>query len=523
MKETSIYTPDPRDISMDSRWWADLKAEQERFRAAAQSDLQAEYNKVDVLLQKLVVSQSRRVRKIVDEGVSELEQKQHAAALRELQAKEATEAREFELEQSRLARESEMKRAQLKAEQDSEARRARAEAAEKKRKELEKADKEAVDQAIKNAADSGARDAKVEVQKEKEDAKRAAAAQTAAAPKKAPEAPKNIFQAGNEQATLPKNPLQAPSKTDPSLSKPAEKVAAPQAGFPPSNIQADFKANQDRIEWIKQNVKLAMSSKPADIRKKTMDIKLELRPKFGMLTNTKAQLAACRSSVKAMFQNIQSVGDTLLFQWTMNLYAKLLVEQSESEANVQLQNALPLAMLTILLWDEFPELGDFVIPRFIKRCPQLIGYYCPTDTKQGRTRMGWKMEDEDTYESEEQYMGRLSGICAVWACMTQTKLGAASQKPHPYNLSHSWIFVSRLLNKPSDLVSSTDYALAAAWWDMTALRLHDAFGKQAHKLLMLLWDDYTRDRMDPPAMRLRGLGENWQTTGQIEHAWKVLT
>lgn len=301
----------------------------------------------------------------------------------------------------------------------------------------------------------------------------------------------------------------------PAASKPA---SASKTGSPGD---AEFAANAERIQWIKQNVREHAQQQPKEIKNFLTEAKLELRPIFGMLTNSKKQLMNCRDSVRKVFTKAKENSNPLIYQFLLNLYAKLLIEQSESEANVKLQNALPLAMLTVLLWADFPEIGDFVIPRFIKKCPQLIGYYCSINTEDGRKLMGWK-KDEDTgkYESQDKYMGRLAGICAVWACMTQSKL--AQDIPHPYNMGHSWKFMARMLNKPHEEVTQVDHCLVAAWWDMTALRFSEAFGKQGLKVLELAWKDWTEGYSDPPSMRLRGLGENWKLSGKIDHAWKPL-
>lgn len=419
----------------------------------------------------------------------------------ERQAKQRADAAEREVRARERARDAEReaeRERERAAAAKAEAERAAEEKAAKEKAEKEKAEKEK--QAQEQAEKEKQADAKAREAREKADA--AATAERAA---------------GQPAVQAPSQPAGQPGAAEtPSTAPPA---APPAVGTDWAAVDAEFAANEARIAWIKANVKQALEREPAASRRAIQDVRFELRPLFGMLTNSMAQLRACQTKVADVFRRARDSGSTLRYHYTLNLYAKLLVEQSESEANAQLQNALPLAMLTALLWNEFAELGDFVVPRIVKRCPHVIAYSCATTTRAGRKRMGYR-DSEDALESLESYMGRQSGICAVWACITQSKIKNAAT--HPYPLSHSWTFVARHVNRGKDAATPVVYAVLAAWWDMSATRLHDAFGRQAAKLLTLLTTAFTEGRSDPPAQRLQGLGDNWRETGVIEHAWEAL-
>lgn len=468
--QKSSFLPSPRRLNSN-------------HLADAEAMLDIQFQEVEELLGDLDLIRRARIEALIIEGQAKIEKEKHEKKLAELKREQELEKLRAECAKEQKRRDAELKEAQKQAELAQQRRLEKAKAAaEKEKLAKKKADQEkiAAQQAENKAREEASAKANAEIQLKNQE-------------KAAAEARSSVI---------------ADSKSVGSNVKP--------------HIVAEYANYMERIKWIKINVKDAMAAQPCEVKNQTMDIKLKLRPKFGMLTNSKSQLIQCRDGVREIVNSIK--GDQLIYHWFLNLYAKMLVEQSESEANVKHQNALPLAMLTMLLWSEFPEFGDFVIPRFVKRCPQIIGYYCSINTVDARKKMGWKRdEDSGKYETAEQYMGRLSGICAVWACMTQTKLSAkVMQGNHPYPMSHSWTFLARTLNKPQEDVDNTDFALVAAWWDMTAMRFNEAFGKQAVKLLDVAWNVWTGDRTAPPAMRLRGLGENWKTSGKIEAAWKPL-
>lgn len=270
------------------------------------------------------------------------------------------------------------------------------------------------------------------------------------------------------------------------------------------------------IQRIKKDINAPVSA-DKQLKNHCFMIRMKLKPKFGQLTNSKSQLIKIRNEIKEIIQSAGS--SSLVYRWTLNQYAKCVVQQAESEANVKVQAALPLAMLTILLWTEFPELGEFVISRFVKKCPYLIGYSCSIDTDEGRLKMRYRKHDA-FWETEEQYGERMAGICSVWAAMTQSKLN--SNTKHPYPMYHGWKFLSRQLNRPKSQVSNASYCTVAAWWDVSAMRFVQAYGKQGEKMLRAASGVWTEDMKFPSARRLKLLGDEWRRTNVLKTSWKPL-
>lgn len=530
------------------QWWSEQIQQRSEARAGLDAARRSENEELDSLFTSLRNSVIAKINALVIQESTNYEETARAKKLADLDEQRNAEALKTTKEKQDLDHAVKLKEEQSRLKQESEKRADFSEKLKKTKEELEKLNKENEKRELDNKKQSeelskAEKDLESEKKRQSDlksdqtnistqlnalkQAQKAQSEQKSAfnAPAVNPLAPKTAT-SSSPFGTAPSTTPATASGASTSTTKPA--ATSSQAASKPvsqsktgSAGDAEFAANAERIQWIKHNVREVSQQQPKEVKNFLTEAKLELRPIFGMLTNSKKQLINCRDTVRKVFTKAKENSNPIVFQFLLNLYAKLLIEQSESEANVKLQNALPLAMLTVLLWADFPEIGDYVIPRFIKKCPQLIGYYCSINTDDGRKRMGWKKdEDSGKYESQDKYMGRLAGICAVWACMTQSKL--AQDIPHPYNMGHSWKFMARMLNKPREDVTQVDHCLVAAWWDMTALRFSEAFGKQGIKVLELAWKDWTEGYMDPPSLRLRGLGENWKLSGKIDHAWKPL-
>lgn len=278
-------------------------------------------------------------------------------------------------------------------------------------------------------------------------------------------------------------------------------------------VEAEFLSYKQKIAEIKSQI-LAPVSSSKEFKTVCFNGKRRIKPKVGQLTDSVDQLNKILLELDELFTEAKNFAQ-LPYLWLLNFYAKSVVHQAETETIVHAQSALPLASLSIQLIMNHPQLQELLLARFVKKCPQVIGYSCSIDTEEGRVRMGWKKRD-GKWEDEAMYSERMAGICSVWSVITQTKLSAKSGHVHPYPISNSWRFLARQLNKDPKLLQNSDYCVVAAWWDIAAKRFLEAYGKQGHKLLTATWKDWTdlsKDKKFPAAARLRLLGEEWVKTG----------
>lgn len=391
----------------------------------------------------------------------------------------------LELQKQEEARKAEQRRleeqaAKLKAERDRQEAEKAAQEAEKKRLEAEKDAKAKAESEAKAAAEKA---------KEKAEQEAKEAAETQA---------KEAAQKAAQQAS------QAQGFTD------------------MAEVNKEFAHYKELIASYKRDLVAPVSAQPA-LKAGCFAYKTKIKTKLGQLTYTKEKVVRTRAELRTLFGEAKNQGD-LVYRWTLNCYAKAMVSHAESQAHLAVQTAVPLAMVTILLWSDYPELGEYVIARLVKKCPQVIGYGCSIETEEGRIRMGYKREDE-RWETQEAYSERISAMTAVFAALTQTKLGVKENIKHPFPIKHSWLFVARQLNKPTELLLNADYAAVASWWDICCERFQLAFGKQANKVLDLAangWTAASAQHKYPAAARLRLLGEDWKSSGKLQQAWKPL-
>ncbi|KAG7863300.1 hypothetical protein KL939_000619 [Ogataea angusta] len=307
----------------------------------------------------------------------------------------------------------------------------------------------------------------------------------------------------------------------------AAKKAAKKAEYGKTNYlaveQQFFKYKQD-IADIKRDVVEKMKEPANKELKKLVGVqKRKINPKFGQLTNSEPQWQRIMSQIHGLVTEAKS--NELAYRWLLNFMAKAIISQAETEVTVKPDSAVPLAKLALNLLIVFPEFEYYLLARFVKKCPLVIGYSCTIDTEEGRLRMGWKRKADGKWEEDIQYDERLSGIATVYAVMCRLQIDAsflgcdAAQTRHPLPISRAWTMMSRLVNLPLELATNVHFAVAGMWWDSCAAQIYAAYGRQGAKLLRVTCADWTQavaERKYSGAARLRLLGEDWQRGGELK-------
>lgn len=259
-----------------------------------------------------------------------------------------------------------------------------------------------------------------------------------------------------------------------------------------------------------------------ELKKAAGSHKRKINPKFGQLTKSQNQLVRITNEIKQLIE--QTRANDSVYKWILNFISDAIISQAETEVSVKPSASLPLAKLTLNLLILFDELRYFLLAKFFSSCPFLLGYSCSQDTEEGRVRLGWT-RDEDTgkWEIEEQHNERLCGIATLYSVITRLRLDSSyvgydpSRTKHPLPIKHSWIFVSRMVDVPTDQLTETHYSIVGAWWDACSAEFLQAYGKQSQKLLKLVSEQWTSVDGGSSAgkVRLRLLGEEW-IKGSIE-------
>lgn len=283
-------------------------------------------------------------------------------------------------------------------------------------------------------------------------------------------------------------------------------------------IEAEFARYKSKIADIKANV-LGPVSADKTLKRYCFDAKRKIKPKLGQLTHSQSHLDQLQASLNQVLDDAKGYNN-LAYQWLMNFFCKAVVSQAETEATVAPQAALPLALFTLNTVIAHPEMKEFLMARFIKKCPHIIGYASTVETEEGRIRMGWKRSSDGKWEEDSQYSERIAGMVSVWAALTQINIPS-----NPIPMNDAWVFLARQLNKDPKLTINSDFSAVGAWWDVSAQRFLDTYGKQGTKLLTLVWDEWTnahRDKRFPAAARLRILGEEWIKNGVANQGLKPM-
>lgn len=285
-----------------------------------------------------------------------------------------------------------------------------------------------------------------------------------------------------------------------------------------AEVEKQFLQHKELIQTIKTDIVTKVKS---DLQTKNAVLKhkRKINPKFGQLTNSLPQLSRISNEVVVLIRETES--NELAFKWILNFVAKAIVAQAETEVRAHASSSLPLGKLALNLLVEFPQLKEFLLTRFIKKCPFVIGYTCAIHTEEGRLRMGWKRHDDDKWEDEVSYDERMTGMMTLYGVITRLPLDPKyfNNVEHPLPIANSWVMLARLVNQPKNLLTNAHFITISSWWEAAAKELVEAYGKQGVKMLNLLWTSWAQsvdDKGFAGAKTLQTIGEDWIQTGKIK-------
>lgn len=265
-----------------------------------------------------------------------------------------------------------------------------------------------------------------------------------------------------------------------------------------NNVEAAFLAYKQQIKEFKENI-VEVVNKDKELKKNVGVVRRKINPKFGQLSNSMRQLNQITTDIIQLMNTAQ--GHQLVQKFLFNFIAKAIISQAETEIVVQPNAAVPLARLASNLVQAFPDLNTFLMARFVKKCPLVIGYTCSIDTEEGRLRMGWKRNKSSSkWEEPDKYDERVAGICSLFSVLTRL-----NNKLYP--ISMSWTFLARIANTPDNLITNVHFFCIANWWEACGKYFVNTYRSQAVKLLQLLVFELSANKKLPAATRLRILAD----------------
>ncbi|KAL7276343.1 hypothetical protein RUND412_000684 [Rhizina undulata] len=247
-----------------------------------------------------------------------------------------------------------------------------------------------------------------------------------------------------------------------------------------------------------------------------LGIRRTLRPKLGQLNGDRAQTIHVRDTFKKEFLTLSSAMDghtvpasdfflypdessnvqiPVAFIWMVNELAKMVVKQVESECAIKPENADPIGVAVISAFADNSLLIngksfiDIIIARLLKRNPILRGEVGPEDTKQDRIRLGWILDENGQWETEEEHINRLVGLTAGYTAIAGRDFGA-SKLMNPYPIFNLWHAVAALLSKPMDKLTNSHFFVMKTLVQVGAKKLVGVYGHQAKKLVTVVIRDW---------------------------------
>lgn len=278
-------------------------------------------------------------------------------------------------------------------------------------------------------------------------------------------------------------------------------------------IADEYWKHKNAIADIKKNI-VEQLAQDTNLKKATSALKRKINPKLGQLSNSRSHVTNLTSQVIESVNSARQLGQ-LSFQWILNFLAKAVVDQAETEVTVKQAAALPLAMFVELIMQNFPDFEHFLMARFVKKCPFIIGFVDKIDTEEGRKRMGWR-RSEGKWEDESKYDERVAGICTVWSVIAATP----SVRAESFSYARLWQFLSRMVNCDQEYLTNAHFACVSNWWEASSNIFLQTYMDQANKLLRLAavdWTELVASRKYPSAARLRILGDEWLETGKLDY------
>lgn len=206
----------------------------------------------------------------------------------------------------------------------------------------------------------------------------------------------------------------------------------------------------------------------------------------------------------------------LAYAYLLSHIAKSLLHQAQNEVLAKAEAAFPLAKLVIgIMLRGHAALGEFLIARFVKKCPWVVSYYPakqPGQTdEEYHILLGHSKRSDSTAEDNVQYNNRMTAILTLYLAICAVDIPQLlptvfpqlpSPTTHPSDLqkclevliqanfrtSMLWMWTAGILKGPFPSLETTPQLLVAAF-ETCGPELVNAYGtKQVGKLVRAIND-----------------------------------
>ncbi|KAI8910404.1 GLE1-like protein-domain-containing protein [Gorgonomyces haynaldii] len=237
----------------------------------------------------------------------------------------------------------------------------------------------------------------------------------------------------------------------------------------------------DKIKSIKTVTKPKIMSTPNSNR--VFQARMLVTRRVGQLTRVQQQVI---DIAKEIHQSIeQSQSDSDLYLTVMDVCAKFILKQVETEIAVKRNMAFPLAVICVFLMNKHPQFIEIFLGRMMKKCPYITPCYLNKNKSESmdeyKKRIGFKRL-EDKFESEIQYEERMAGFLSLYCAILQTTTPTNAVQ----NMEHAWTWLARMSNlKPRKITP----LLILTFLEMCGHQFLEKYKSQAKKLIQLIMKD----------------------------------
>ncbi|ORX97920.1 GLE1-domain-containing protein [Basidiobolus meristosporus CBS 931.73] len=284
----------------------------------------------------------------------------------------------------------------------------------------------------------------------------------------------------------------------------AKKLQEAKFASPKAVEMADKYRNM--LQEINQQLKPKIQGNK-EVKNYCFTAKRSIRPKMGQLVNTPEDVTRITNELNNIFIDAKQKSPEV-YRWIMNLAAKSVIDQAETEVTVKQSTAYPLARVCVNLINTHPEFLDLLLVRLIKHCPYVIPQYIGKKASQSKEDylklIGFKKKDGDEWETEVQYNERMGGILSLYSAIVQT---SPENFQNPYGIANGWTWLARIVNLPPRPITPI---LINIFLEVAGPVFLQVYQGQAHKLLQLIIQSYL------PLLSKESVAANTRLTSFLE-------
>ncbi|KAI8318414.1 GLE1-domain-containing protein [Martensiomyces pterosporus] len=265
---------------------------------------------------------------------------------------------------------------------------------------------------------------------------------------------------------------------------PAESATAGATGWPSAQV------SPDALQWAegyRASYRSLMDSLAPKIRE-NKEVKSYCFMQKGLITRSIGQLKDSQEFVNRISQKIIGIIDESARYgpdaqtWVINLTAKAIVKQAETEVTVHRNIAYPLAAVAVNVMLRHPGLVDLFLVRLVKKCPYIVPQFIGRKPNQSSDEflrsIGYKEKDDDVLETDVMYEERMNGMLSLYAAVLQTT--PPNSQPNPFPVAHGWTWLARITNLRPRAISPS---LVNTFLEIAGASMMAAYGAQFKKAL----------------------------------------